>query len=88
MADDTPQKMIDAEKRKLQTQAFDDPFMAEMKAAEEKGDLPPARVRAIDTLARLSAAKLAVRPLSRHREPEQNARTSVSMSFSHGLTYI
>ena len=45
MADDTPQKMIDAEKRKLQTQAFDDPFMAEMKAAEEKGDLPPARVR-------------------------------------------
>ena len=45
MADDTPQKMIDAKKRKLQTQAFDDPFMAEMKAAEEKGDLPPARVR-------------------------------------------
>ena len=45
MADDTPQKMIDAKKRKLQTQAFDDSFMAEMQAAEEKGDLPPARVR-------------------------------------------
>jgi len=42
--DNTPQKMIDAEKRKLQQQSFGDPFMEEMKEAEAKGDLPPVRV--------------------------------------------
>lgn len=45
MPDDTPQQMLNAEKRKLQAQALDDPFIAEMKAAEAKGDLPPAEVR-------------------------------------------
>ena len=45
MPDDTPQQMINARKRKLQPQAVDDPFIAEMKAAEAKGDLPPARGR-------------------------------------------
>ena len=41
MADNKPQEWIDAEKRKLQPQAFGspDPFMKEMKAAEAKGDL-------------------------------------------------
>ena len=43
MANDDPQKWIEAQKRKLQPQAFD-PFMAEMKAAEASGDLPPATV--------------------------------------------
>jgi len=56
MADDTPQRMIDAEKRKLQKQAVPrmDPgfdvgqeiFETEMEAAEAKGDLPPATVSA------------------------------------------
>ena len=57
MADDPPQRMIDAEKRKLQKQAvprMPDPgfdvgqeiFETEMEAAEAKGDLPPATVSA------------------------------------------
>ena len=44
MPDDTPQKMINAEKRRLQRQSFGDPFMEEMKEAEARGDLPPVRV--------------------------------------------